>query len=333
MQKKFAGRVQTSHFQFSLFDANVDPGENMPDWAEADFSRRGYITNGQAIGIGTVADLHTPWIEVFLSKAAPNFDDCKRVLAINLAITSEALILTDIMECLSHRINIKNGEYIVYSLAYNLGVEGGDELSDEELEKAKDLERYKIVLVPGRTEHEGVIKGEQYLLGDDSSISYDYLFSLFDERADTDPSGYPNWNEDDYARLGYFTTGKKICIGTRSISPTTNFYTPIVKASLSDVTPNLDNSQRAIAFNLRVTSGVVIVADRYGFLDDRIELENGTYIAYILAYNLGTVPSNDMSDEERDQRTDLERYKIFLVPGSIEHEGVVKGEQYLWDED
>jgi hypothetical protein len=49
-------------------------------------------------------------------------------------------------------------------LCYNLFLEERDFeiMTDEELEQATDLERYKIVLVPGKTQHEGVVKGEQY---------------------------------------------------------------------------------------------------------------------------------------------------------------------------
>jgi hypothetical protein len=60
-------------------------------------------------------------------------------------------------------LGISIGDYSVYILEYSLGEESEEELSDEELERRMDLERYKIVLVPGKTTIEGVIKGSKYL--------------------------------------------------------------------------------------------------------------------------------------------------------------------------
>lgn len=44
-----------------------------------------------------------------------------------------------------------------------LGINSEDDRSDQELEKSTDVERYKIVLVPGNTSCEGIVKGEAYL--------------------------------------------------------------------------------------------------------------------------------------------------------------------------
>lgn len=65
-------------------------------------------------------------------------------------------------------------------------------------------------------------------------------------------------------------------------------------------------------------------------------MEKGSYIAYVLAFNLGIDAlsegdlDKDLSDEELQQRTDLEHYNIVLVSGSSQTEGVIKGEEYLY---
>jgi hypothetical protein len=162
MQKICAGRIFADHYQFSIFDVGVNSADNMPDWTEAETSDLGYITNGRVIYVGTVADLNTHWIEIYLSDLPPDFDDCQKVLAINILVDSGAVIVEGMYQNFSCRIDVNNGTYIVYILGYNLGVEIKTliPITDEELERRTELERYKIVLVLGRTENEGMLKDE-----------------------------------------------------------------------------------------------------------------------------------------------------------------------------
>lgn len=161
MNKVFTGRIYADYYQFYLFDGNEYYAEDMPGWDEENVSK-GYISNGRIIYLGTRAHFHNHWLDVYLSDQTPSFDECERALSLNLKITSGKLGIASPLDTIAD-IDIKEGSYIAYILAFNLTKEDENELSDEELEQRTDLERYTIVLVPGSTDHEGVIKGQQYL--------------------------------------------------------------------------------------------------------------------------------------------------------------------------
>jgi hypothetical protein len=177
MNKIFAGRIWADYRQFEIYDSGKDPG-TLPDWNEGDNNKKGYMSNESIISISVYGGTFEYWLEVYLNDDLPDFDNVDRVLAFNLKIASGKLIISDIMNA-SHEgaINlfVEPGSYVVYILGYNL-VYGNDvydelfdeldELSEEEkdrvLENKTDMERYKIILIPGKTESEGVIKGEKY---------------------------------------------------------------------------------------------------------------------------------------------------------------------------
>lgn len=162
MNQIYTGRIFADHYQFYIFDAREDFFEDMPDWDEEN-ARKGYITNGQTIYLGTRAHFHDHWLDVYVSDHAPSFDNCERALAINIKIASGELGIATPIDSVAN-IPIKEGSYyIAYILGFNIGVDSEDELTDEELEKRTDFERYTIVFVPGNTPKEGVVKGEQYL--------------------------------------------------------------------------------------------------------------------------------------------------------------------------
>jgi hypothetical protein len=176
--KVFAGRIQADFSQFPIYDSSADIGE-LPDWTEGDNYAKGFISNGSSINIATYAGSYQYWIEVYLSETIPSLENCDRVLAFNLQITSGELIISDMMEAGPNegtvRIPLEVGSYIIYIFGYSL-VYGNDVLDDlfleldnlnneeldSELERRTDIENYKIILMPGKIEVEGVIKGERY---------------------------------------------------------------------------------------------------------------------------------------------------------------------------
>ncbi len=160
MNKIFSGRIFADHYQFYILDACDDFYEGM-DWNQENV-RQGYITNGQTIFIGTRAHFNDHWLDIYLSDHTPSFEDCERALAINLNILTGELEIATTLDS-EAKIPVDKGAYIVYILAYNLGKESEEYLTDEELEKSTDFERYTIVLIPGKTSTEGVVKGKQYL--------------------------------------------------------------------------------------------------------------------------------------------------------------------------
>jgi hypothetical protein len=165
MDKILSRRLSAHHAQFYIYDSTERFGETLADWSD-EISSRGYFSNGRGVKLCTVAGLWVYWLEVYLSKTAPSLEECQRALAFNLAITSNVLSIFSHVEGIASNMNIDSGDYVLYILAYNLGVDeysDSDDVSDEELEQMTDIERYKIVLVPGRIENEGVIKGVEYI--------------------------------------------------------------------------------------------------------------------------------------------------------------------------
>ena len=166
MKKLFSGRIFTDHYQFYISDAKADLLEKSLDWMANDNAKREYISNGKTIYLGTRANLNDHWLNVYLSDRQPNFNDCERALAFNLTIESGQLVIASSIEDIA-LIDIPSEHYVVYILAYNLGVdqlflnEADEDLRDAQFEQMADFERYVIVLVHGRVQHEGVLKGQK----------------------------------------------------------------------------------------------------------------------------------------------------------------------------
>jgi len=168
MQKLFSGRIFADHYQFYISDAEADLLEQSLDWMAEAHARRGYISNGRTVYLGTRAHLNAYWLTVYLSDFQPHFDDCERVLVFNIAIESGQLVIASPIEDIA-LIDIPTGHYVVYILADNLGVdqlslnEADEDLNDAEFEQRTDFERYTVVLITGRFEYEGVLKGQKTL--------------------------------------------------------------------------------------------------------------------------------------------------------------------------
>jgi len=168
MKKIYAGSVTADHKIYYIIDSDFELLDSLCDWSLGN-EYIGYISHDKALKFRTVSDHYTHWIEVFFSEIPPVLDDCERALALNINVPSGKLRIDSVYWYNEIFINISPCCYIVYILAYNLGkhpdpyIEDLLELEDDELEHRLDLERYKIVLVPGKTNNEGVIKGSKYL--------------------------------------------------------------------------------------------------------------------------------------------------------------------------
>jgi len=120
-----------------------------------------------------------------------------------------------------------------------------------------------------------------------------------------------------------------IYINTKSGSYWSDFY-------LSDTEPECEDCERMIALNFRSLSGKVRIPYMIKWEFDRtFNLPKGKYTVYILVFNYGKNEYNldieePLTDEELEQRTDLEHYKFVFVPGQIQKEGVIKGLEYLY---
>lgn len=163
-----SGRIFADHYQFYVLDSEANPFEGVPMWDE-DLARLGYTNADAVFYIGTVAHLNDHWIDVFQSSRVPDLDMCQRAIALPISIPSGRVHImspTDFEPAIV--CDLEPGRYTAFTLASNIGVdqmslEEEYELSDAEIERRTDLERYAIVFVPGIYDQTGVVKGNPYL--------------------------------------------------------------------------------------------------------------------------------------------------------------------------
>lgn len=116
--------------------------------------------------IGTEADLNYHWIELEFAEAAPKHDRWHRIICVGLRCDSGTVHVMSIVEDgPAMTIEVPVGDYSVYVAGCNLGVDqlgfGEDvELTDEEYSQRKDLEWYRIFVVPGAPAQTGRIKDD-----------------------------------------------------------------------------------------------------------------------------------------------------------------------------
>lgn len=161
-----AGRVFASHYQFVLCE---DPARTLSDdenWTDATVDR-GYAGSPDWRMIGTDADLNDHWVELASADVPPNAAQWHKIICFDFKTTTGAVHLMGLMDddpAISARI--APGVYAAYACALNPGVDqqttgeldaGARHLTDTELAARHDLERYRVVLVPGPPESTGVV--------------------------------------------------------------------------------------------------------------------------------------------------------------------------------
>ncbi|NJL10775.1 MAG: hypothetical protein HC908_13080 [Calothrix sp. SM1_7_51] len=141
--------------------------------------QQGYITNGKTICFVTSAQLHQHWVEIYHSEPVPEFEKAERVIALPLQVSSGKVSVSDLINLgkpPTNTIKLNSGQYTLYLLAFNLGIdeywewensdsisdEHGKPLTDEELKARLDFERYKLVFVPGSPQVIGVVYGKEF---------------------------------------------------------------------------------------------------------------------------------------------------------------------------
>ena len=114
--------------------------------------------------IKTEADLNDHWVELYASDQAPHFDDWQRVTCVHFrSSTGKVHVMSLIDQVPPISAEIARGDYAVYVAGQNLGIDqrslGEDKrLSHAEIAARKDLEWYRIFLVPGSPSREGRLK-------------------------------------------------------------------------------------------------------------------------------------------------------------------------------
>ncbi|HEY2585030.1 MAG TPA: hypothetical protein VGI81_04605 [Tepidisphaeraceae bacterium] len=161
-------RFFCSHNCFEVFDSGVEPwGEpTEKDGLSSEevgtlLDRGWYRGGGGSIVYRTVAHSNDHRIDVFRAPEAHIHEDADRVMVHNLSLPSGKLVIFGLDT--GEQVNVGAGEYVLQCRAYHIGV---DMPFDNEFRRddaafltRDDLERYELILTPGRTEREGVVFG------------------------------------------------------------------------------------------------------------------------------------------------------------------------------
>ncbi|WP_299395326.1 hypothetical protein [Pelagibius sp.] len=158
-----AGRVFASNYQIAICD---DPAKSITDddnWDD-DAMDQGFAGGESFRMVGTEADLNDHWVELVTAETGPDLGDWERVLCLPFHSASgwvHIMSVVDTEPVISAEVG--PGDYAVFVAGQNIGTDllslGEQQtLSDAELAARKDLEWYRIVLVPGIPAETGRIK-------------------------------------------------------------------------------------------------------------------------------------------------------------------------------
>lgn len=165
MQSHAASRIFASHYQLVICDDTAAFTEDT-NWGDSD-DERGFAGNEHFRMVGTEADLNDHWVEVRLVDEPPSLEPWDRVTCVSLTCsTGKIHVMSIIDDTPPISLDVVEGEYAVYVAACNLGVDQhslgeADELTDEQLAQRKDLEWYRLFIVPGKPAKVGRVKSEE----------------------------------------------------------------------------------------------------------------------------------------------------------------------------
>ncbi len=158
-----SARLFASHYQMMITD---DPRAEITDelnWDDKQV-KAGFAGSNNALMVGTEADLNDHWITVYGITETCSFQDYQRVLSLHFVSNTGKIFIMSVID-FEPTISIEclPGDYTIYVCAKNLGVdqlslEEEGELTDSDLQKRLDLERYDIYIKPGQPEKTGKIK-------------------------------------------------------------------------------------------------------------------------------------------------------------------------------
>ena len=157
-----AARLFASHYQIVVCD---DPSRSLGseyDWNwDTEKSKRGFAGVATFRMIGTEADLNDHWVELVLSSEPPSPDQWQRITCVHFQSRNGQI---HVMSVIDHHpalsADVESGDYAVYAAAQNLGIDQSSlgetaQLSDAEIASRKDVEWYRLFLVPGKPATEG----------------------------------------------------------------------------------------------------------------------------------------------------------------------------------
>jgi len=155
-----AARVFASHYQIVVCDNPRRPLGADENWDD-EKTKQGFAGAPTFRMIGTQSDLNDHWVELVSSDQPPSPAEWQRITCVHFhsgsgrvhvmsVIDNDAVISAD----------VERGDYAIYVAGQNLGIDQlslGEtaKLSDAELAERKDIEWYRLFLVPGKPEFEG----------------------------------------------------------------------------------------------------------------------------------------------------------------------------------
>ena len=154
-----AARMFASHYQLVVCEdpkRKISEDENWTDAGRV----RGFAGAPTFRMVGTEADLNDHWVELVLSSAPPARESWQRITCVDFFSDSGDVCVMSIIDTEPQIFaTVEPGEYAAYFAAQNLGIDQlslgelsddySELLSDEGLAARKDVEWYRIYLVPG----------------------------------------------------------------------------------------------------------------------------------------------------------------------------------------
>ena len=155
-----ACRIFASHYQIAICD---DPTRSITDdenWDDRKYAA-GFAGGVSFRLVGTEADLNDHWVELDTSGQSPNLTEWQRVTCVHLRSETGRIHLMSVIDDKPRlSVEVEPGDYSIYVAGQNLGTDllslGEDgRLSDQQLAARKDLEWYRVYIVPGIPEEQG----------------------------------------------------------------------------------------------------------------------------------------------------------------------------------
>jgi hypothetical protein len=155
-----AARVFASHYQIVVCDDPMRMVSDDENWNDEKVSR-GFAGAPAFRMVSTEADMNDHWVEFVATSQPPSFDEWQRITCVYFQCSSGNVYVMSVVDNDPPiSASIKPGDYSVYVAAKNLGIDllslGEDhQLSDAEIAVRKDIEWYRLFLVPGKPQVEG----------------------------------------------------------------------------------------------------------------------------------------------------------------------------------
>jgi hypothetical protein len=155
-----AARIFASHYQLVICD---DPAQTIGEADNWDHEKlaRGFAGTPTFRMVGTAADLNNHWVELVAAGQPPSFVEWQRITCVHFRSTSgEGHVMSVVDHDSAISAAITPGDYTVYVAAQNVGIDQSTlgeyfKLADAEIARRKDIEWYRLFLVPGKPATEG----------------------------------------------------------------------------------------------------------------------------------------------------------------------------------